>query len=216
MWTDPGIWEYINLSQTHDGNWDWGRAIPRKVIHNGIFVAVQNQMDNICSPPPFLECTRNALGRWADPPPLRPAGVAPPPPPALPGREGRQTRPRPPGCTWQPPPPFHPPGGQLHLPPRRGLLHRPLFEDLLGECYIFHSEKVYSIFHYLRSCFVTATSSTQRRSTDSSTIWGSAWWLLHLPLRGGQLHLPLFEDGLGDCYIFHQYRESATSQISLS
>ncbi len=28
MWTDP---RYINRSQTHDcGNWEWGRAIPRK------------------------------------------------------------------------------------------------------------------------------------------------------------------------------------------
>ncbi len=27
-------WEYINRSQTHEcGNWDWGRAIPRKGIH---------------------------------------------------------------------------------------------------------------------------------------------------------------------------------------
>ncbi len=27
-------WEYLNRSQTHEcGNWDWGRAIPRKGIH---------------------------------------------------------------------------------------------------------------------------------------------------------------------------------------
>ncbi len=27
-------WEYINRSQIHEcGNWDWGRAIPRKGIH---------------------------------------------------------------------------------------------------------------------------------------------------------------------------------------
>jgi hypothetical protein len=27
-------WEYINRSQTHEcGNWDWGRAIPRKGTH---------------------------------------------------------------------------------------------------------------------------------------------------------------------------------------
>ncbi len=29
-------WEYINRSQTH-GNWDWGRAIPRKGIHKWDF-----------------------------------------------------------------------------------------------------------------------------------------------------------------------------------
>ncbi len=36
-------WElYILRSQTHEcGNWDWGRAIPRKKYINGIFVAVQ-------------------------------------------------------------------------------------------------------------------------------------------------------------------------------
>jgi hypothetical protein len=38
MWTDPGN-TYINLSQTHEGeNWDWGRAIPRKVIHKCDFL----------------------------------------------------------------------------------------------------------------------------------------------------------------------------------
>jgi hypothetical protein len=27
-------WEYVNRSQTHEcGNWDWGRAIPRRGIH---------------------------------------------------------------------------------------------------------------------------------------------------------------------------------------
>ncbi len=31
-------WEYINRSQTHEcGNWDWGRAIPRKGIHKWDF-----------------------------------------------------------------------------------------------------------------------------------------------------------------------------------
>ncbi len=31
-------WEYINRSQTHKcGNWDWGRAIPRKGIHKRNF-----------------------------------------------------------------------------------------------------------------------------------------------------------------------------------
>ena len=31
-------WEYINRSQTHKcGNWDWGRAIPIKGIHNWEF-----------------------------------------------------------------------------------------------------------------------------------------------------------------------------------
>ncbi len=31
-------WEYINGSQTHEcGNWDWGRAIPRKGIHKWNF-----------------------------------------------------------------------------------------------------------------------------------------------------------------------------------
>ncbi len=35
-------WEYINHSQTHEwGNWDWGRAIPRKEIHKWDFLAVQ-------------------------------------------------------------------------------------------------------------------------------------------------------------------------------
>ncbi len=33
------IWEYINRSQTHEcGNWDWGRAIPRKGIHKWDFL----------------------------------------------------------------------------------------------------------------------------------------------------------------------------------
>ncbi len=32
-------WEYINRSQIHEcRNWDWGRAIPRKGIHNGYFL----------------------------------------------------------------------------------------------------------------------------------------------------------------------------------
>ncbi len=32
-------WDYINHSQTHEcGNWDWGRAIPRKGIHKGDFL----------------------------------------------------------------------------------------------------------------------------------------------------------------------------------
>ena len=32
------FWEYINRSQTHEcGNWDWGRAIPRKDIHKWDF-----------------------------------------------------------------------------------------------------------------------------------------------------------------------------------
>ncbi len=37
MWTDPGnIYNYP--SQTHEcGNWDWGRAIPRKGIHKWDF-----------------------------------------------------------------------------------------------------------------------------------------------------------------------------------
>ncbi len=31
-------WEYINLSLTHEcGNWDWGRAIPKKGIHKWDF-----------------------------------------------------------------------------------------------------------------------------------------------------------------------------------
>jgi hypothetical protein len=35
-------WKYINRSQKHEcGNWNWGHAIPRKGIHNGIFIAVQ-------------------------------------------------------------------------------------------------------------------------------------------------------------------------------
>ncbi len=32
------FWEYINRSQTHEcGNWEWGRAIPRKGIHRWDF-----------------------------------------------------------------------------------------------------------------------------------------------------------------------------------
>jgi hypothetical protein len=38
MWVDRS-WEYINRSQTHEcGNWDWGRAIPRKGIHKWDFL----------------------------------------------------------------------------------------------------------------------------------------------------------------------------------
>jgi hypothetical protein len=34
----PRSWEYINSSQTHEcGNWDWGRAIPRKGIYKWDF-----------------------------------------------------------------------------------------------------------------------------------------------------------------------------------
>ncbi len=34
LWSLDWSWEYINRSQTHEcGNWDWGRAIPRKWIH---------------------------------------------------------------------------------------------------------------------------------------------------------------------------------------
>ncbi len=34
MWSDPGN-VCINRLQTHEcGNWDWGRAIPRKGVHN--------------------------------------------------------------------------------------------------------------------------------------------------------------------------------------
>jgi hypothetical protein len=34
-------WEYINSSQTHEcGNWDWGRAIPRKGIHEWDFCCI--------------------------------------------------------------------------------------------------------------------------------------------------------------------------------
>ncbi len=37
MWTDPGN-TYINRAQTHEcGNWDCGRAIPRKGIHKWDF-----------------------------------------------------------------------------------------------------------------------------------------------------------------------------------
>ncbi len=36
-------WDYINRSHTHEcGNWGWGRAIYRKGIISGIFVAVQH------------------------------------------------------------------------------------------------------------------------------------------------------------------------------
>ncbi len=39
-------WEYINSSRTHEcGNWDWGRAIPRKGIH---------KWDFPCSAPTFI------------------------------------------------------------------------------------------------------------------------------------------------------------------
>ena len=32
------LWEYISRSQTHEcGNWNWGRAIPRKGIHKWDF-----------------------------------------------------------------------------------------------------------------------------------------------------------------------------------
>ncbi len=38
-------WEYINRSQTHEcGNWDWGRAIPRKGIHKWDFRYSAGQM----------------------------------------------------------------------------------------------------------------------------------------------------------------------------
>ncbi len=37
-------WKYINHSQTHEcGNWDWGRAIPRKGIHKWDFLAVRQE-----------------------------------------------------------------------------------------------------------------------------------------------------------------------------
>jgi hypothetical protein len=43
-------WDYINRSQTHEcWNWGWGRAISRKRIIKGIFVAVY------CDSPIFIE-----------------------------------------------------------------------------------------------------------------------------------------------------------------
>jgi hypothetical protein len=37
IYVDPS-WEYISRSQTHEcGNWDWGRAIPRKGMHKWDF-----------------------------------------------------------------------------------------------------------------------------------------------------------------------------------
>ncbi len=43
------IWEYINRSHTHEcGNWDCGRAIPRKEIHKLDFpCSVYNYMDDL-------------------------------------------------------------------------------------------------------------------------------------------------------------------------
>jgi hypothetical protein len=60
-------WEYINRSQTHEcGNWDWGRAIPRKEIHKWDFpCSVQQTMlpldlsivySNLCYPCKCMFC----------------------------------------------------------------------------------------------------------------------------------------------------------------
>ncbi len=55
-------WEYINHSQTHEcGNWDWGRAIPRKGMH---------KWDFCCTVSPlyiyffYLFFTRISSGTW--------------------------------------------------------------------------------------------------------------------------------------------------------
>ena len=55
-------WEFINRSQTHEcGNWDWGRATPRKKYINGIMELSLHRASlihygdrrriQICSPP---------------------------------------------------------------------------------------------------------------------------------------------------------------------
>ena len=52
-------WEYINLSQTQEcGNWDWAVQFPEKEYTNGIFVAVQAQINS--EPHPWK--TRLILG----------------------------------------------------------------------------------------------------------------------------------------------------------
>jgi hypothetical protein len=46
------FWEYINRSQTIDcGNWDWGRAIPRKGIHKWDFRCSVDE----CAIPLFIQ-----------------------------------------------------------------------------------------------------------------------------------------------------------------
>jgi hypothetical protein len=54
-------WEYINRSQTHGcWNWGWGRAIPRKGIHEGDF-----RCSVVCGPEPeVLSDPLLFLFRW--------------------------------------------------------------------------------------------------------------------------------------------------------
>ncbi len=76
MWTNP--WNiYVNRWQTHVcGNWDWGRAIPRKGIH---------KWDFLCSAEfrqiPCIHCVKVWIGFYLlyfsspPPPPLHPLYV---------------------------------------------------------------------------------------------------------------------------------------------
>ncbi len=42
-------WEYINCSQTHEwGNWDWGRAVPRRGIHKWDFPCSAGSVFVVC------------------------------------------------------------------------------------------------------------------------------------------------------------------------
>ena len=73
MWTDPVIL-YINRSQTHEcGNWDWGRAIPRKGIHKWDFLCSADEEQSEYS---FLGLHRRASGRggWGEGGPTRRCG----------------------------------------------------------------------------------------------------------------------------------------------
>ncbi len=56
----PILGIYKSLTDTKCGNWDWGRAIPRKWYINGIFVAVQKAVNStyfLCSVP-SSSCSR--------------------------------------------------------------------------------------------------------------------------------------------------------------
>ncbi len=64
-------WEYINHSQTHEcGNWDWGRAIPRKEVHKRDFpCSVLPQRDHHSS---FFPPTYSLRGTISPTPSLLP------------------------------------------------------------------------------------------------------------------------------------------------
>jgi hypothetical protein len=48
-------WEYINRSQKHEcGNWDWGRAIPRKRIHKWDFLQCVILTINVIVPVAYM------------------------------------------------------------------------------------------------------------------------------------------------------------------